>query len=350
MTTTQSHTTQESSLAISGKNIALAKNLDELVIAGQEAMQVKESFLQTFALGESMAKLREALTPQVMRSIMSLKNTKLGFKTDENPKRGIVYEVDTVRDCLIEATLYGVRPTGNQFNIISAGTYITKEGFTYLLRNLADFHSFKMLISPATISEASSSGISRDGKQYQTIEREGRVKVALSWVYLSVMGEQNLEFIVKVNNGMGQDAIAGKAERKAKAWLYNYLTGINIPEGDNEEQVNEPRNVSPRKSVFERQEIIEPAVIEEQKPVIPEQSEESDCIPGLEEEISRDKQAVYDKCRDNGISTDALNMLINQQSRGMHEDFLACPDAVAKKLLDSWSAFAPKLKELTELV
>lgn len=341
-------TEQETNLAISDKNAIIAKNLDALVILGQDAMKIKESFLQTFALGESMAKLREALTPQIMRSIMSLKGTKLGFKTDES-SRGMGYDVDVVRDCLIEATLYGVRPTGNQFNIIAGGTYITKEGFTYLLRNLPDLCNFKMLISPAVVSEASTSGISRDGKQYQKIEREGRTKVLLSWVYIGVQGEQELEFVIKVQNGMGQDAIAGKAERKAKAWLYSHLTGLNVPEGENEEQLREPRTVSPSRSVFERKEVVEPVVMsddveeDKQEPlkhVIP------DYIPGLEEEISESKQAVFDKCREDGISTDSLNMLINKQSRGKYEDFLSCPDSTATQILASWKMFAQKLKEL----
>lgn len=234
-------------LVISEKNEALALALDSIVVDGKNAMAVKSAFLRTFAMGESLAKLREALTPAIMKSIMSLQNTRLGFKTDNG--RG--YPLEIVRDCLIEALLYGVCPTGNQFNIISSSAYITKEGFTYLLANLRGLTSLRYKITPAEIAESSTAGTTREGKQYQKIEREGATKVALEWTYNGVDGSEELEFVIKVNAGMGQDAIAGKAERKAKAWLYNHLTGLGLPEADASEASSAPmRDVSPKPSVI----------------------------------------------------------------------------------------------------
>lgn len=237
-------------LVISEKNEALALALDSIVVDGKNAMAVKSAFLRTFAMGESLAKLREALTPAIMKSIMSLQNTRLGFKTDSRD-RG--YPLDVVRDCLIEALLYGVCPTGNQFNIISSSAYITKEGFTYLLANLRGLTALRYKITPAEIAESSTAGTTREGKQYQKIEREGATKVALEWVFNGVDGSEELEFVIKVNAGMGQDAIAGKAERKAKAWLYNHLTGLGLPEADASEASPSPtpmRDVTPKTSVI----------------------------------------------------------------------------------------------------
>jgi hypothetical protein len=41
-----------------------------------------------------------------------------------------------------------------------------------------------------------------------------------------------LDIPVKVNNGMGTDAVIGKASRKARHWLFCTLTGSEMPEGD----------------------------------------------------------------------------------------------------------------------
>jgi hypothetical protein len=43
---------------------------------------------------------------------------------------------------------------------------------------------------------------------------------------------KQIDIPVKVNNFMGTDAVIGKATRKARHWLYNTITGSEIPEGD----------------------------------------------------------------------------------------------------------------------
>lgn len=74
--------------------------------------------------------LREAFTPEVMGAFMSLQNTALGFRTD---KAQGGYPEDVVKEAVIEASLRGLSPVGNQFNIISGRMYVTKEGFQFLL-------------------------------------------------------------------------------------------------------------------------------------------------------------------------------------------------------------------------
>ena len=44
--------------------------------------------------------------------------------------------------------------------------------------------------------------------------------------------QREIEFPIKVNSFMGDDAIVGKATRKARAWLYNSITGLEIGDGD----------------------------------------------------------------------------------------------------------------------
>ena len=209
----------------------VARKMDELALAAQGAFAIKGNFERTFALGAAMADLRDALDPKIMASIMKLQNTKLGFRTDL--ERG--YPEPVVRDAVIEATVWGLQCVGNQFNIISGGFYATKEGYTYLLRNMPGLEDMSFIYHPAVISESSTSGTRKDGTPYQKIEREGKTVVDVSWVYRGERGEKQLEFCIRVNAGMSQDAIMGKAERKAKKWLFERLTDRYMPDGEAED-------------------------------------------------------------------------------------------------------------------
>lgn len=214
----------------------LALSLDATAEELKNAWLTEGNFARTIAYGLAVAKMREALTEAVMRSLVKLKNSKLGFRTDEG--NGNVYSMEVVRDCVIDAATLGLQCVGNQFNIIGGNMYVTKEGFTFLLRELVRtgrLRDMKFNFSPAEITESSTQGTRRDGSLYQKIEREGRIKVAVSWVFDGKAGQEELEFCVRVNAGMSQDAIIGKAERKAKAWLYNYLTDQAISDGEAEE-------------------------------------------------------------------------------------------------------------------
>ena len=221
------------------KSTELAVSLDNLALEAQQALSCKGSFEKAINMGIAMNRLRDALTPPIMESIMKLKGSQLGFRTDEcaatQYKEGVTYGVDAVRECLIVATCMGLSPVGNQWNILAGRTYVTKEGMTYLLKNLDGLTNLKMVYHPAEIKESSTSGISKSGKEYQKIEREGLVRVDMSWEFKGVPDSETLEFCIRVNNGMSQDAIIGKAERKAKAWLYSHLTDTIISDGEVED-------------------------------------------------------------------------------------------------------------------
>lgn len=231
------------------KGNELALSLDAAAEELKNAWLTEGNFARTFAYGMAVAKMREALDDKVMRSLVKLKNSKLGFRTDEN--NGNVYPIDVVRDCVIDAATLGLQCVGNQFNIIGGNMYVTKEGFTYLLRELVRsgrLRDMEFTFSTAVISESSTQGTRRDGSSYQKIEREGLIKVDVRWVFDGKPGHEELEFCVRVNAGMSQDAIVGKAERKAKAWLYNFLTDQAVSDGEAEVAAAEVRDVKSKVS------------------------------------------------------------------------------------------------------
>ncbi len=259
---------QENKLARREAFAEVARTMDALAVAAQDAFAIKGNFERTFALGAAMADLREALDEKVMTSIMKLQNTKLGFRTDN--ERG--YPVHVVRDAVIEATVWGLQCVGNQFNILAGNFYATKEGYTYLLRNLPGLDDMKFIFHPAVIKESSTSGTRKDGSQYQKIEREGIAVVDVSWVYNGVRGMERLEFCIRVNAGMSQDAIIGKAERKAKAWLHARLTDMQLPDGEAEDNY-EVRSTNYEVVDVPAAEPVKRAGLKAGKPVMPVQTE-----------------------------------------------------------------------------
>ncbi len=219
------------------KGNELALSLDVAAEELKNAWLTEGNFARTIAYGMAVAKMRDVLNDKVMTSLVKLKNSKMGFRTDEG--NGFVYPVQVVRDCIIEAATLGLQCTGNQFNIIGGNMYVTKEGFTFLLRELArsgQLKGMKFIYHPAVISESSTQGTRRDGTQYQKVEREGKAKVDVCWEFNGVAGSEQLEFVIRVNAGMSQDAVIGKAERKAKAWLFNHLTDQAVSDGSADAQ------------------------------------------------------------------------------------------------------------------
>ena len=186
---------------------ALDKAAANGIIAQREASQFKRTLLVSTAMGE----LQNLLTPKIMAPIMNLQNKSLGFRTD-NPNG---YPVDVVRDCLIEATLKGVYPVGNEFNIIAGRCYITKEGYFHKLHDIPNFSWVEIPGIPRNVGD-----------------NGAIIKVTLEWTYNGKSSTKELELAIRVNRGMGADAIIGKALRKARAWLYTTITGQDIGDGE----------------------------------------------------------------------------------------------------------------------
>lgn len=194
------------------KTSTVLKTLNGTVKEFLSASQL-DGFEKAWIIAEAAGQLKLALTDEYMKPIMDLQNNRLGFRTD----RPTGYDQPTVKNCLIEAVLTGVQPFGNQFNIIAGSCYITKEGFKYLLDNFP-------------------------GLDYETIpdlprinqDKSGAaVKMKVVWTLKGNLQQaREMDLAIRMNNGMGVDAVIGKATRKARKWLYEKLTGMEIGDGD----------------------------------------------------------------------------------------------------------------------
>lgn len=189
--------------------VAIKLNQSVLSVIGQEKIM---GFEKAYLVSNAIAELKTLLTPEYMTPIMNLQGNKLGFKTDKDTSGG--YSEAIVKNCLIEAVLFGLQPTGNQFNIIAGNMYATKEGMGYLLSKIP-------------------------GLRYDIVPELPRINAQSAAVVMniewSINGSRNskkIDIPIKVNSYMGTDAILGKATRKARKWLYDTITGTEIPEGD----------------------------------------------------------------------------------------------------------------------
>jgi hypothetical protein len=171
-------------------------------------------FEKAYIVASAASELKKLLTPEYMKPIMELQGNRLGFKTDKDTNGG--YKEDVVKNCLIEAVLMGVQPFGNQFNIIAGNSYITKEGFGYLLSKIPGLY-YEIIPSLPRINQNNSGAA---------------IVMKIKWTLNGTSKEQELDIPVKMNQYMGTDAVIGKATRKARAWLYNTITGSETPEGD----------------------------------------------------------------------------------------------------------------------
>lgn len=198
-----------------------AKATFELACKEAQGLQIINNFGAAFQAVNVVSLLRQALTDEVMDAVfMPLMNTKIGFLTDRNGRpnsRGEVkplYSKEIVRDAVIDAVAIGLLPTGNQFNIIAERMYPTKEGYTSLLRKLG----VKYFID-----------VSYDKSQTQGF---AEIPCKISYQYNGEKNGFSIIATVKKDSYSSPDQLRGKAERRAKKALYEYLTGCDFGDAD----------------------------------------------------------------------------------------------------------------------
>lgn len=190
-------------------------------------LQLADSVSYTFKAAAVVQSLRAMLTKDVVdKYFIPLMGTRIGFltdrdKPDKNGNKQDPYGWETVRDCVIDAACRGLAPVGNQFNIISGSMYPTKEGYTALLKRIGS----KYFITKSEDKAAPGSPVARiDCKIYYEYNGQKR-----DYTYTATPKKNNFSSLVQLQ---------GKAERKAKKSLYEYLTGVDL--GDADEDSSEP--------------------------------------------------------------------------------------------------------------
>lgn len=216
--------TNNNTPATTAQNAVIANAQQKFEIACQTAqgLTTLNNFTAAFQAVTVVNLLREALSDEVMNQVfMPLQNTKVGFLTDHDPKKknkngmpAIPYGVDVVRDAIIDAVTNGLLPSGNQFNIIAGRMYPTKEGYTALLKKIG----CKYFIEK--------------GFDKSQDSRFAEINCKISYEYQGKKNSFNYVAVVKKDDFSSPDQISGKAERRAKKVLYEYLTGCDLGDAD----------------------------------------------------------------------------------------------------------------------
>ena len=210
--------------AIVPMNAALQAAQEKFVLAATQASQLKivNNFGAAFTAVGVVKLLREALTDEVMHEVfMPLMNTKIGFLTDRDPSKPdkktgqppTPYPVPVVRDCLIDALAMGLMPTGNQMNILAGRMYPTKEGYSALLSRLGVKY-----ICEVGLDES------------EPTAKAARIQVVINYSYNGEKSKIATVATVKKDSYSSLDLLRGKAERRGKKILYEYITGCDMGE------------------------------------------------------------------------------------------------------------------------
>lgn len=224
--------------------------LDQTLRDGQRSIQEAETDGNMMLKGLMTARLlqtvRGLITPAMMRDIQSLKNTALGFKTDEATRSEGPYNEQQVRDVVIAALMDGARVVGNEFNIISGNYYRTKEQLERKVREFPGLREFRYSLSVPEMSDCRA--------------------IVAGWASWKLRGTADrMDFArtegfdgripVRTYKGQGADAILGKATRKLMYRVLQRLTGIDygLEEEQAEDGPEDPNVVDARFTVVDEQ-------------------------------------------------------------------------------------------------
>lgn len=212
---------------------------------GPMALATLSDIHRSFKLAEGVALFRKAVR-HVTSSLRHLAGTPLGFKTDEDRRGGggTGYDDDTLAEALTEAILRGVSWVGNEFNIIKGRCYVTKEGYSRLVREIPGLTD--LILIPGVPK-------GHDGGAV--------VPFKATWKLDGKPMSLERQIPVKLNAGMGADGAIGKATRKMLASVHFACTGSNQSGADVDADPADPADapVIPSRAADLRERLTAPA-------------------------------------------------------------------------------------------
>jgi hypothetical protein len=208
----------------------------EQVLKDCDAIALAElpALTRAVTLSTGIEKLRRVLTIDVVKQVFEpLMGSALGFKTDKD-KEEKKYPLTVVRDCIIEGLIAGLQPVNNEINIIAGNMYAAKNGMARKVREfpgLTDLHidlGVPHLAGDKGALVVVNAQWKLSGKPMSLVRDITRIK--------DETGERTVDYRlpVRVNSGMGPDAILGKAHRKVLKAIYDSLTGSTLTFEDGE--------------------------------------------------------------------------------------------------------------------
>lgn len=188
-------------------------------------LQTLSPIRRTLALAQGMQAIRRNLVGPLMADIKALQDTPLGFLTDRGPnardkdgKPVKPYGEEVIRDCVIEGMLRGASIVGNELNVISSRCYLTKQYFERQVREWPGLTDLEITDGVPSLSTGA-------GGALVPMRATWKLNGAVQELACEHTTAGDYRIPVRVNAGMGADAILGKARRKFLAKLFARLTG-----------------------------------------------------------------------------------------------------------------------------
>jgi len=189
---------------------------------------------QAVVLATGMTQLRKALTNEVVQKVfMPLKDSPLGFLTDEASRRKDnlpPYGVEDVREIMVECLVNGFQPINDEINIISRRMYGAKNGYARKVRELPGLTD--LVITPGVPALMDKGALVPMRARWRVNGTPHEMVRDVSKTPDGVVHDTRIP--VRVNAGMGADAIAGKATRKMLKAIYDAMTGSALTTEDGE--------------------------------------------------------------------------------------------------------------------
>lgn len=216
---------EEKALAL--QSLVSQEQQDQFALICKEAgaLQLASNCNAAFTATIVVSQLRAFLTDEIIEKVFRpLMNTRIGFMTDRRPTtknpHPTPYSNQVIRDAIIDGLTIGLFPTGNQINIISERMYPTKEGFTALLKKMG----VKYVVSI--------------GADTNRVQGYAEIPCKVDYMYNGEKNSLTLMATVRKDEYSSPDQLRGKAERRAKKALYEYITGCDF--GDADEDSSRP--------------------------------------------------------------------------------------------------------------
>jgi hypothetical protein len=222
--------TETKEITIKEELLPIISKIDNIVTECMPAaITHSKSIRDALILAKGVSELRKIFVENgaIKATIEAMKDNPLGFLTDRSPnaiedakkkgKKLEPYTYDEVVDCVIEGLFNGYRITGKEMYIIAGNFYGGQKGKHRKIIETASVSDFNF--STALPTPAQKMG----NNEYSEVTAWAKWRI--NGVEKSVGIDNPLIFRIKVNFGMSEDAIIGKALSKLFSRVLYHITG-----------------------------------------------------------------------------------------------------------------------------
>ncbi len=186
---------------------------------------------RTLAYANAIVVIRNALEPH-KEGIMALQSSPLGFLADR------VYTWEQVREVMVEGLFRGLSMVGNEINIFGGRLYATKNGCRKLVNSWPGLRNVALHFENPTMPNGESGTALAGGiATWQLDGDEMRLDFTKT-------DKGDFRIPIKVNRGMGPDAVLGKLERKMLFKIHSLVTGLQFDDsGEDDDEASDPNAI-----------------------------------------------------------------------------------------------------------